>query len=62
MCEWPRRWSGHNRNWKRIERDRKLNLHGTAFTSASNCRACSGVSFTPSSITYSNVTKSGGAR
>ena len=40
----------------------RLNLHGTSRTSAASSCACSTLSFTPSSITYSNVTKSRGAR
>src|SRR5439155_1382528 len=40
----------------------RLNLHGTSRTSAASCRACFGASLTPSSITYSKVTNSRGAR
>ena len=40
----------------------RLNLQGTSRTSRASSRACSGESLTPSSITYSNVTKLRGAR
>ena len=44
----------------------RLNLHhapspGLLLTSATNCAACAGESFTPSSMQYSNVMKSRGA-
>ena len=39
----------------------RLNLHGTSRTRRTSAPACAGESFTPSSITYSKVTKSRGA-
>ena len=40
----------------------RLYLHGTWRAISTSCRACSSLSFTPSSMTYSKVMKSRGAR